>query len=339
MSRTIGWGVVGIGDITSRTMAPGMAANPHSRVAAAASRTLSKAQEFVAGYDAARAYDSVEDLVRDPDVDVVFVGTPNSMHTDVVLAAARAGKHVLCEKPMGCSAAEARTQVIACRDSGVLLGVNFHNRFMPWVSHARDLLREDAIGEVVTVEATASFGRRPPSGWRDDPEVAGLGTIFGQGVHALDLMGHILERRPADVVAFLDDESGRYRVETQAMVLLRYPHGIHAYLNSNQRQSLPDNDFVIHGSRGKLFARGLTRSRFDGVLELHQHDRVTLWECKNPSGASHWRSIDGFVDALISNGPAPIDGVDGLDSMLLTDAIATSASERRVVTVADRGLD
>jgi predicted dehydrogenase len=331
--KSIGWGVVGLGDITCRTMAPGIDANPHSHVAAAVSRSLGKAQEFVAGYDGARAYDSVAGLLRDPDVDVVFVGTPNAMHTDVVVAAAEAGKHVMCEKPMALTAAETLTQVLACLANDVLLGVNFHNRFMPWVARARDLVADGTIGEVVTVEATASFGQRGPSGWRDDPDVAGLGTIFGQGVHALDLIAHILDRRPTDVVALFDDENGRYQVETQALVLLRYPGGIHAYLNSNQRQPLPDNDFVIHGAQGKIVARGLTRSRFDGVLELHLPGHVTHWESKNPSGASHWRSIDAFVDAVMTQSRPPIDGFDGLDSMLLTDAITASVMDRRVVSV------
>ncbi len=131
MSRTLGWGVVGIGNIVNGTIAPAMVADPGCQLVAGTSRDRGRAEAFATRFGAARAYTAFEDMLADPEVEAVFIATPNALHADQVVAAADAGKHVLCDKPLAITADDASRAVEACAAAGVALGINFHNRFMP----------------------------------------------------------------------------------------------------------------------------------------------------------------------------------------------------------------
>jgi 1,5-anhydro-D-fructose reductase (1,5-anhydro-D-mannitol-forming) len=331
----LGFGIVGIGNLVRATMAPAMVADPDLAVVACTSRSRNRAEAFAAQFGGA-AYDDYGQMLANPAVGAVFVATPNAQHRDQVVAAAQAGKHVFCDKPLGLTAAEAGNTVDACAAAGVHLGVNFHNRHLPWVIDSRQLIADGALGEVHTIQVEASAGDRPPTDWRLDPQLAGLGTVFNVGVHVLDFVGYLLDDRPVAVVADFDDEEGRYRVETGAMILLRYSKGARVYVNCNQNNPRPQNDIAIYGSRGRILGRGVTRSRADGELHVQTaaQDQVVAY----PSPGAHRLSMVAFARAVRVGRTPNASGADGLRSAELTDAIARSVRERRFVELTPSNL-
>ena len=144
------------------------------------SRDQARADAVARKFGAQHAYTSYEDMLRNPDVTVVAIHTPNSLHAGQAIAAARAGKHVFCDKPMATTAADAQRVVKECDQAGVTLGVNFHNRFMPCFIETRRIIDSGEIGEVLVVQLEASPGANPAStraSWRVDPALAGSRPI------------------------------------------------------------------------------------------------------------------------------------------------------------------
>jgi 1,5-anhydro-D-fructose reductase (1,5-anhydro-D-mannitol-forming) len=326
------WGIVGLGSIVNGTMAPAMVADPDSEIVAAVSRDQGRADAFAEKFGARFAYTDYDEMVANPEVTAVFVATPNSQHAEQVLKAAAAGKHVFCDKPMSLNAADALREIQGCRAAGVMLGINFHNRQLQWVRDCKQLIADGTIGEVLTVHVEASAGLRPPQDWRNNRQLAGLGTTYSQGVHVFDFLRWMLDSDPVEVVAFFDDE-GQWEVETETMALLSFGNGAKAYTNINQRNPYPKNDIVIYGTKGRIEGLGLTRSRFDGELSVVTESGRTSTTYPQPSGEAHRRNLAAFTSAVLASEEPNASGVDGLHSMLLTDAITRSVAEKRVVKI------
>jgi len=129
--QTVQWGIIGCARIAATALIPGVKSSANGDVLAVASRGLEKAQEYARQFDIPRAYGSYEELLDDPEIQAVYVPLPNSLHKEWTIKAAQKGKHVLCEKPIACCAADAQEMSAACRDKGVLLMEAFAQRFHP----------------------------------------------------------------------------------------------------------------------------------------------------------------------------------------------------------------
>ncbi|MBI3055843.1 MAG: Gfo/Idh/MocA family oxidoreductase [Betaproteobacteria bacterium] len=190
-----GWGLIGTGKIADDRIFPAINAFAGNKLVAVVSRDQARADAVARKFGAQHAYTSYEDMLRNPDVTVVAIHTPNSLHAGQAIAAARAGKHVFCDKPMATTAADAQRVVKECDQAGVTLGVNFHNRFMPCFIETRRIIDSGEIGEVLVVQLEASPGANPAStraSWRVDPALAGLGTTMSIGVHVYDILRCLL---------------------------------------------------------------------------------------------------------------------------------------------------
>lgn len=327
---TLGWGIVGPGGIADREMAPAIAADVNSDLVAVVARDPDKGSAFAAKHGAAwSGTDYAEMLARD-DVDVVLITTPNGLHADQVVAAARAGKHVLCDKPLALSAAEAERAVAACADAGVKLGMNFQSRFHECFEEARRVIQSGDLGRVSHVQIDCSPGTRRPAGWRTNLDVSGLGSVNNIAVHVYDVLRFLLEQEVTEVSAMFD--VGRAReMEVLPMVLLRFDGGAMAYANGNQSSFRPLNELVVYGDKGRLDGQGLTRPETEGDLRVVTEDGERSTHFVNASCYS--RLLAAFADAVVNNREPSPSGRDGLRSVQLTDAIARSAREGRVIAV------
>jgi 1,5-anhydro-D-fructose reductase (1,5-anhydro-D-mannitol-forming) len=331
----LGWGVIGIGDIVQSTIAPAMVTEPDMDLVAAVSRDQGRADEFAARFGARFAYTSYDQMLANPEVEAVFIATPNNQHAEQVIAAAQAGKHILCEKPLAIKVDDAARAVAECKKAGVSLGVNFHNRYLPWVNDTKGLIAEGTIGDVEVVQVEVSSGPRHYDNWRTEPDVAGLGSLYNVGVHLLDFLGVILDSLPVEVCAMFDHDPGSGKVERLALILLRFGNGTMAYANCNERIHSPQNNIAIFGSKGRIVGTRFTRSRNDGVLEVLTEERETV--ISYPAPRAHQLCLAAYTLAVLSGREPNPSGMDGLRSMQLCEAIATSVRERRVVEV-DYGI-
>ena len=322
-----GWGLIGTGRIAEDRVLPGINSFAGNKLIGVVSRTQARADDFARRFNAQHAYTNFDDLLKNPEVTVVAIHTPNAQHAEQAIAAARAGKHVFCDKPMAISAADAERIVRECEKAGVTLGVNFHNRQMPCFLETRRIVQSGEIGKVLMVQLEASAGVGASSvaaTWRQDPAQAGLGTSMNVGTHVYDILRFIQGSEIVMVSAMFD--TAPQVMETTSLTTFRFANGALAQLNVNQSTPNPHNDFVIYGSKGRITGRSLTRSREGGELQVSIDggaSRVT----KYPAINAHEACVVEFSKALLEGRAPAATGVDGLRSVQLTDAMGKSAWE------------
>jgi 1,5-anhydro-D-fructose reductase (1,5-anhydro-D-mannitol-forming) len=307
--KPLGWGIIGTGGIANSAMAPainGLKGDGH--LVAAVSRDRGRAEEFAARHGARRAYTDYADLLRDPDVDVVYIGTPNGLHAEQALAAARAGKHVLCDKPLALSVADARAVVDAFAAARLKLGINFQTRYHTAFAEAKRLLDQGAIGDVILVQVETSAGAAPLRNWRSDPALAGLGSINNIAVHPYDLLRYLLGSDPVEAMA-MTDVGRKTDLEVLVLTLLRFRTGALAYVNANQKVPHHQPDIDIYGTKGRILGLDCTRPNRDGELRVltEAGEQVS----KHTSRDAFGRTVAAFNDAVrLDREPSP-SGVDG----------------------------
>ena len=324
-TMTNGWALIGTGRIADDRILPGINAFAGNKLIAVVSREQARASAFARKFGAQHAYTSYEEMLRNPEVTVVAIHTPNSLHAEQAIAAARAGKHVFCDKPMATTVADAERVVKECDKAGVKLGVNFHNRFMPCFIETKQIIDSGEIGEVLLVQLEASPGANPAStraSWRVDPAIAGLGTTMSIGVHVYDILRYMLSSEIVTVTAFFDTPRGV--MEQTNLSVFRFANGVMAQLNVNQKTPNPHNDFVIYGTKGRITGKGLTRSRASGELQVLTGEGKTH-HTDFPAVNAHAACVAAFSQTLLDRRAPSPSGIDGLRSVQLTDAMARSA--------------
>jgi 1,5-anhydro-D-fructose reductase (1,5-anhydro-D-mannitol-forming) len=329
-----GWGLIGTGRIAEERILPAINAFAGNELAAVVSRDRERADRFARQFAARRAYTRYEDMLQDPSVTVVAIHTPNALHAEQAIAAARAGKHVFCDKPMATSVADAERIVSECERAGVKLGINFHNRFMPCFVDCKAIIERGEIGEVKLATIEASPGARVEERlgtWRLDPALAGLGTTMSIGVHIYDILRYLLGSEVETVSALFD--SARGVMEHVNLTTLRFGNGVMAQVGIHERTPFPHNDLVIYGSRGRITGRGVTRSRASGEIEVYtgagEPRRKTY-----PVINAHEACVVAFSEAIAAGRAPSPSGIDGLRSVELTVAMAQSAWDGRHVRLA-----
>jgi 1,5-anhydro-D-fructose reductase (1,5-anhydro-D-mannitol-forming) len=319
----IGWGIVSTARIADEAVAPAIRGSG-ATIVGVCSRDEGRARAFAERHDARHALTRYEDLLALPGVDAVYIASPNALHAEQVCAAAAAGKHVLCDKPLATDAGAAQRAVEACHTADVRLGVNYQARHNDAVVAARELVATGRIGDVALVECEVAVARGHRTGWRTDRALAGLGTVHNLGVHALDLIGYVTATRVTEVTAILDAALDE-RPETTALVLMRLSTGALARVTATEAASRPSAVLTIEGSAGRIVGRGLTPPARGpaqlAVLVGDEPERTT----QAPTADAFPRAIAEFARAIAEGREPNAGGGDGLASAQLVAAIAQSA--------------
>ncbi len=324
---------MGAGDIAERVMAPAMRAAAGAELVAVMRRDRAAAEGFAERHGARHAYDSVAALVADPDVEAVYVATPNDRHLPDALAAAAAGRDVLVEKPLTLTVAEAETMIAACDAAGVRLATCFYQRFNARHREIRRLLEDRRIGQVTAVRVNFS-SRSPdrPGAWRQDPAKGGGGSFTDTAVHALDLL-RFLFGEIREVAAFLDTLAARHAVEDTASVILRLDDGIQAVVTSHWsvEDSAPGRSSVVEigGTDGTIVSWPLHDKFSHGTLLVATATGEE--EILVPDQSTHIALLDAFAIARAEGRPFPVTGADGLAAQRILAAVSDSAATGRVV--------
>jgi 1,5-anhydro-D-fructose reductase (1,5-anhydro-D-mannitol-forming) len=338
-----GWGIVSTGKHPDIKIAPAIAAADGGDLVAVYSRDQDRAEAFAQKHDVRVAYSQLGDLLKDSRVDGVFVASPNALHAEHVGQAAAAGKHVLCEKPMATTIADAVRMVHACRRAGVALGVAFNLRQHPAYRRARELVAAGALGRIVLAQAQWAFGvrgrdgsppRTPLTQWWDTPElIGGASTMMGTGVHSVDLLRFVLGAEVAEITAVTDGQTVARPLEQLACLTLRFDNGTLGQVVASRL--LPDsrNDFRVYGITGLISGHhsmweartGHFETTSDTVNETADYPEALL--------PNYVAEIEDFQRAAATGGqPAPT-GLDGLRVVEVTLAMIESARTGRSVKI------
>lgn len=317
----LGWGIIGIGTIANNAIAPAIQALPDGHLAAIVSRDRERADAFAEKHGAKRAYTDYGEMLADKDVDIVYIATPNALHAEQAIAAARAGKHVLCDKPLALTAKDAQGVVDACKEAGVKLGTNFQTRHQAASVEAKRLIDAGTIGDVVLAQVEVGIGAIPLRGWRTDPDLAGRGAVYNIGVHAYDLLRFLLSSEVSEVSAMADvGRSGA--LEVLALTLFRFQNGALAYVNANQTIPNHQPDLSIYGTKGRIVGARCTRPFLDGELRVltEAGEQITPFTSKD----AFKRAITAFHEAVQHDREPSASGSDGVRNVQITEAIERS---------------
>lgn len=328
-------GVLGTAKI-ARAFIAAVASSTAVAVAAIASRTEDKARQFAGETGVAHAYGSYEALLRDPQIEAVYNPLPNSLHADWSIRAMAAGKHVLCEKPLAATAAEARAMFAAARQHGVRLAEGFPYLAQPHMKKLRDLLATGAIGRVQTMQAAFGFPLSDPANIRLDPALAG-GALMDAGVYPLSLVRIVAGRRPTRVTAVAHRHPGG--VDQTLVATLEHADGLLAQISCSFCTSV-HREATLAGSQGMIQTTYLNDPPQDrpAVIRLKQG---TAWgagyETLEVPAVGGFRAEAESFAAFVRQGPEQWSGAtaaESLDIALSLEAIGTSARESRPVDLA-----
>jgi predicted dehydrogenase len=305
----IRWGIVGCGDVVRRRVAGAIHAEENSRLVAACRRNPNQLRAFCDEFEVDRGYERAEDLINDPEVDAVYIATPVYLHLPQTIAAARAGKHVLVEKPMAMTVAECDQMIDVCRKNDVRLGVAYYRRFYPVVDRIKELLSARAIGKPLAVSVITAtefaMGSDDDGFWRVIPGKGGGGALMDIGSHRinllLDVFGKIDEVKCQCATVAAD-----YNAEDSASLLLRFHCGIQGSLQCFFGPNHDPDEFSVIGTKGRLVAAPLN----DGVLSIQT---VSGIENEQHPPASNFNTplIADFVTAIRENRVPRVSGEEG----------------------------
>ncbi|HUT61319.1 MAG TPA: Gfo/Idh/MocA family oxidoreductase [Phycisphaerae bacterium] len=277
MPSSLGWGIIGCGDVVFKKSGPSILQAGGSRIVGVMRREAVKARPFAEANGIGICTADAGEIIGHPDVDIVYVATPPSSHKQYVLASARAGKHVLVEKPMGLSAAEDAEMIAACEQAGVELFVAYYRRFQPHVLKMKELIDSGRIGSPVTAQIDYAQPSAPgyDGGWRVQPEISGGGLFVDVVTHRIDLMIYLLGE-PAEVHGVSATFDPASRVEEAASLTVRFAGGAICSACGDFASGRASDRFVIAGTEGVIDARRLDGHAFclsaDGATEEFAFD-------------------------------------------------------------------
>ncbi|MBI5473727.1 MAG: Gfo/Idh/MocA family oxidoreductase [Ignavibacteriae bacterium] len=286
MTSKVRYGIIGFGRFADKTIAPAIRQSPNSELVAIQNRSLAKAQSGAAEHGAPFAFDTAADIVAHPNVDAVFIVSPNSCHCQETILAAEAGKHVLCEKPMALNVTECERMITACAKNNVKLSVGQMVRLSPLVERMKHLVRSGFVGRIIRVEANFVYDARLSTRrWVLDRKIAGGGPIFDIAVHCLDTLRYVLDDEVVSVQGELTPIPTPDQTEASAQLLLRFSQGTIGSIFCSYDSAVRESFIQVMGTEARISAVDFTLS-----------DRTTLLKLEKKN-ESH--QIDSSVENII----------------------------------------
>lgn len=248
MDNKIKWGILSTGHI-SKKFAEALAILPDAELAAVASRDIDTARKFAEKYKVSKAYGTYEELADDPDIDVIYIGTPHTFHLENSVMCMRKGKAVLCEKAFTINSIEAREMVRVAREENVFLMEAMITRHVPLIKKVLNWIKEGLIGEVRMVRASrCARGVFPPGARQMNPELGG-GSLLDVGVYVISFASMIYQKPPVETVGV--SHIGDWGSDEQGIAILKYGNGEIADLSFALRTAAV-NEAYIFGTEGYI---------------------------------------------------------------------------------------
>ena len=297
------WLVVGIGDVSTKRILPAILAEPHSRLAGIVTRHPAKAVPYNVPN-----WESLEAALAACPAEAVYIATPVFMHASLSIAALRAGRHVLCEKPMAIDYQQALTMQKAAEETGRTLGISYYRRMYPKLERARELMAAGAIGQPVFAEATHHDWFYPAGAaaraWLLDPAMAGGGPLYDVACHRIDLMNYLFGR-PVRATGYRSTLVHPVAVEDNATVLTEHASGVRSVVDVRWHSRVARDEFRIRGTEGEM---DLTPYNSPALVYPGGAEEV-------PAPANlHYPCIEDFACAVLEGRPPRSTGETALET-------------------------
>jgi glucose-fructose oxidoreductase len=333
--RKLGYAIVGLGTYGLKVIIPQFVNCTNSKLVAVVSGDPEKAKRVAAQYGlpdhAIYNYQNFDTIRDNPDVDIVYVCLPNSMHAEYVIRAAKAGKHVMCEKPMAVSVKECQAMIAACKRAGKKLMIGYRCHFEATNLEAVRLAGSGAIGKRKYVRSEHGFVQPNPDMWRLKRALSGGGSLMDMGVYSLQAARYMTQEEPIAVYAHesTDKSDPRFQeVEDRIEWELEFPSGVIASCLS--MYSANQNHILLMGDKGRIELEPATRYNGNHMWTGRDGRETEITDIPSGPGKTQFAGqLDHFADCILHDKEPIVSGEEGLRDMRIVEAIYKSAREKR----------
>jgi predicted dehydrogenase len=327
--RPIGWCVVGLGRISMDHFMPGVKMSQSGRIVALVSGHRDKAEKQAALYGVSSSaiynYENMDAIRNNKEIDAVYIALPNSMHAEYTIRSAKAGKHVLSEKPMATSVADARAMIEASKVAKRKLMIAYRCQFDPLHRKSIEMIRSGQLGKIQAIESAFGFNIAPGE-WRLDRKLAGGGPLMDVGIYCLNASRYLTGEEPREIKACssIIDLDGRFNsVEENVSWTMKFPSGIVAACNTTYGSNMTGY-FRVHGAKGSI--EMLPAFNYDGMHLTGQIGDQTIDELSPVREPMEFtRQADHFAECIWNDKTPRTPGEEGLRDISLMSEIYQSA--------------
>jgi predicted dehydrogenase len=307
--KRLAWGLIGCGDIARKRIAPALRDSGDSNLVAVSRGRPELAESFAREFGASKWHSAWQELLRDEEIDAVYIATPVDLHAAQTIAAAEAGKHVLCEKPMALNVSECDRMIAACRANNVKFGVAYYRHFYPVIERIEEIIKSGEIGIPVLAQINAFEWFDPqadhPRIWLLKKDRSGGGPMFDFGCHRIEVLTNILGPI-AQAKAMTGNVVFDREVEDTATALFQFASRACGVLSVTHAASEPKDTLEVFGSRGSIHVPVLN----EGTMQVRS-DRGGRSEAHPPDANLHAPLIRDFVDAVMKDREPAVSGETG----------------------------
>ncbi len=330
--KSLGFALVGLGSLSTKQIAPGLLKTKRCHLAGIVTGTPEKEKAWSDKYkiDSNHIYNyqNFDKIIGDDSIDVVYVVLPNSMHEEFTIRAAKAGKHVLCEKPMANSANECRRMIDACRSASRQLAIGYRCQYEPHHLRCTEILRSKELGSIKSIDAGFGFVIGDPKQWRLRQGLAGGGALMDVGIYALQACRYLTGEEPISITAqeTKTDAVKFAEVDESIVWAMNFPSGVVAHCNTT------------YSRNGTNFVQANTERGFVKLGPAFSYDGIQAESSSGPIQApavdQFATEMDEFALTIMEGRPSKVSGEEGLRDLQIVEAIYRSAREGTTVSLA-----
>ncbi|MPW23096.1 gfo/Idh/MocA family oxidoreductase [Paraburkholderia sp. CNPSo 3157] len=336
MTAKIRWALIGASTIADEWMINAIRSQPDGEIATVVSGSAERAREFAQKHHLPAHSADLDAVLADPSITAVYISSTNEKHLPQALAAAKAGKHVLCEKPLALTEDEAAQMIEACVSHDVRLGTNHHLRCAATHRKIRELIRTGEVGTPLFARVFHAVSLPPHlRGWRIERPDAGGGVILDISVHDIDTLRFVLDDEPVEVSAMTASGTmSSAGLADGVMAIVRFKEGVLAQLHDAFTVPYAPTGLEIHGTSGSLFAKDVMTQRPVGEISLRTPDGTQIIEIEHHD--LYGTGVAEFHRSISEGQNPAATGIDGYRSLVAALSIVQSADAGGHVTVPSR---
>jgi len=344
----IKWGVIGAGGIADRRTIPGMLLANNAQLYSVMEIDIEVANKLKEKYNAKKAYDNIDDLLKDKEIDAVYIASPVIYHKQQAIKAANAGKHILLEKPICLTVEEGKEIVEYCKSKNVKLATGFMMRFHAYHQKMKEFVKQGKIGNIVSARAQLTcWYPDMPGNWRQSMNTSGGGALMDMGVHCLDLIQYISGYKTKKVAGMTNTLTFDYEVEDSGAILVELENGALCHIESHF--NIPDDAakgrLEFYGTKGSMMAEGTISQIEGGTLEVNFSDDTKQYDAQQDRienrtrkievefGNMYTKEIESFSDSILNDTKIQVPATDGLQIQSVIEAAYTSSKNNKYMKV------
>lgn len=319
--RKLKWGVAGLGRFSETAVLPVLQRIRKAKIQAVYSKSADRAKELGNKFSAPLCTDNYEHFLAS-DIDAVYIGSNNADHYEQVLMAARAGKHILCDKPLSINSAQAAEMVEVCKQHNVFLAVNYVYRYHPLIQKAKELIAKQTIGKLISVDAHFNMHFSPDDNFRFVKSLSGGGAMRDLGTHMIDIL-RFLNGELIPLFGVTDNVVYKSEVEDFATGIFKYETGGYGYINVSYNVPKAANKIEILGHRGNIVIENLVATRLGSAKMTIQIEGEAKKAFRKRT--NKLMNLLKAVNLAFLKGEEPaVTGEDGLINMKLMEALESN---------------